>query len=127
MTESYAPEHDVEDSEHHQVDNSSKIVDLVSLDPVLTPAWIVSERINFLSISHILIFFFPDGLSSRINCLWLSAKNLFVLNISPLSNFVIPLVFRISLDIGVKICVNSHHDDDDIEGVEEPHVNHLDV
>ena len=48
VTESYAPEDHVEEEEDHQVDDSTQVVDFVSLHPVRVPARVLSEGINLV-------------------------------------------------------------------------------
>ena len=38
-----------------------------------------------------------------------------------------PLICRVPFDKGIHVCVYGHHDNDDVEGVDQPDVNHLDV
>ena len=48
MAESDAPEDDVEEKEHHEVDHPAQVVYLVSLHPVRVPAWVLPKGIDLV-------------------------------------------------------------------------------
>ena len=52
VTEGDAPEDHVEEKEDHQVDDSTQVVNFVSLHPVRVPARVLSEGINLVLVSR---------------------------------------------------------------------------
>ena len=55
MTQGNTPEDDIEEKEQHEVDDSTKVVNFVSLHPVRIPTRIVTEGINLISRLPILL------------------------------------------------------------------------
>ena len=51
VAEGDAPEDHVEEEEDHQVDDSTQVVNFVSLHPVRVPARVLSEGINLVLVS----------------------------------------------------------------------------
>ena len=52
VAEGDAPEDHVEEEEDHQVDDSTQVVNFVSLHPVRVPARVLSEGINLVLVSR---------------------------------------------------------------------------
>ena len=82
VAESDAPEDHVEEEEDHEVDNSTQVVDFVSLHPVRVPARVISEGINLVLVSsrrRQLIIIPPSSAlgkpQSGVDGFWLSTKN----------------------------------------------------
>ena len=118
----------------------SEIVDLVGLDPAGVPVRVLPPRINLvrgvrgvsaLTISVVIItvgvrFVSLHNPLPRIDSFGLCAEIIVLKTLNNIAE-VPPLICGVPLDEVVHVGVDNHHHDDDVEGVEEPHVDHLDV